>query len=157
EDLERSFPKESFRAFTDSAPLLERDLAHHAGMGWFGKNSCLIHPRKGSFFLLGEIVTSLQLQGPSTPPPDFCGTCRRCIDACPTQAISEDRSLDAGRCISYWTIEAKKPPPDELRNSFQQWFFGCDICQDVCPENQKLLKKEKPQSFSRQDQIQDLR
>ena len=138
-DLKKQFPNEQFLVATDSQPILERDLAHRAGLGWFGKNTCLIDQRRGSFFLLGEIVTTLHLPVAGVPHPDRCGNCRRCIDACPTQAIVEPRVLDARKCISYWTIESKSVPPSELREKFSDHFFGCDICQDVCPWNQKIV------------------
>ena len=129
-----------YRAFVDSAPVLERALAEKAGLGWIGKNTCLIHPQKGSLFLLGEIITSLELSNPNPMLPDFCGSCNRCIQACPTQAIVADKKLDARKCISYLTIESRKVPDIELRVKMGDWFFGCDICQTVCPWNQKIFK-----------------
>jgi epoxyqueuosine reductase len=139
-DLKNLFPGEEFIGFTDSAPVMERDLAHRAGLGWFGKNTCLIDRKKGSLFFIGEIYTSLELSGPETLPLDHCGTCNRCIVACPTDAILENKTLDATRCISYWTIESKNIPPEPLREKFGDWFFGCDICQDVCPWNSKIAR-----------------
>jgi epoxyqueuosine reductase len=139
-DLKKLFPEEDFIGFTDSAPVMERDLAHRAGLGWFGKNSCLIDRKNGSLFFIAEIYTSLTLETPETLPLDHCGTCRRCIEACPTDAILETRTLDATRCISYWTIESKAVPPEPLREKFGDWFFGCDICQDVCPWNSKIAR-----------------
>jgi epoxyqueuosine reductase len=139
--LKADFPSEEFLCFTDSAPILERDLAAQAGLGWIGKNTCLIHPRKGSLFFVGEIFTSLDLAaGPMVP--DFCGTCDRCIRACPTQAIERPRVLNSNKCIAYWTIEARSDAPPELRGKFGDWFFGCDICQTVCPWNEKVHGKE---------------
>lgn len=139
-DLKKLFPQEEFLGFTDSSPVLERDLAYQAGLGWIGKNSCLIDRKKGSLFFIAEIYTSLQFDQKlqKKPSPDHCGTCDRCITACPTQAIKEDRTLNATECISYWTIESKKVPPTHLREKFSDWFFGCDICQMVCPWNLKL-------------------
>ncbi len=140
--LKARYPKETFLPMTDSAPILERDLAHRASLGWFGKNTCLIHPKKGSLFLLGEIVMSLtQVSNPS-PLPDFCGTCQRCIQICPTQALLPERRLDARKCISYWTIESKQIPPVSLRSQFGDWLFGCDLCQTICPWNQKIFHQE---------------
>lgn len=139
--LQTQFPDETFLALTDSAPLMERDLAYRAGLGWIGMNTCLIHPKKGSLFLIGEILTSLKASESFAPLPDFCGTCQRCIEHCPTQAISADRVLDARKCISYWTIESRKIPPEELRPQFGDWLFGCDLCQTICPWNQKIIRK----------------
>jgi len=124
------------RAFVDSAPVLERDLARRAGMGWLGKNTLLIHPRRGSFFFLAELFVDFELE-PDEPIADYCGRCTRCIDACPTDAISEEGYLmDASRCISYLTIELKDEElPEEFRGKMDNWAFGCDVCQDVCPWN----------------------
>jgi len=140
--LKQTFPDEEFLPVSDSFPLMERDLAARAGMGWFGKNTCLIHPQKGSLFLLGEILTSLDLQKSSDPLPDFCGTCRKCLDICPTQAIESPRKLNATKCISYWTIESRQVAPENLRSQFNDWLFGCDLCQSVCPWNQKIYKQK---------------
>ncbi len=123
------------RWYTDTGPLLERDLAQRAGLGWIGKNTCLINPRLGSFFLLGEILLGIELDPDAPFTPDRCGTCMRCIQACPTGCILPDRTLDARRCISYLTIENKKEIPPELRQSMENLIFGCDICQQVCPWN----------------------
>jgi epoxyqueuosine reductase len=140
--LQVQFPDDTFLALTDSAPLMERDLAYRAGLGWIGKNTCLIHPKEGSLFLLGEILTSLKVSVTPAPLPDFCGTCQRCVEHCPTQAISQARVLDARKCISYWTIESRKIPPEELRAKFGDWLFGCDVCQTICPWNQKVFGKQ---------------
>jgi epoxyqueuosine reductase len=127
-------------ASTDSAPVLERDLAQRAGLGWIGKNSCLISPLSGSFFLLAEIFTNLELPPDEPFETDRCGNCRRCIEACPTGCIQSDRTLDARSCISYLTIEKKGNIPIHLRPKIGNWLFGCDICQSVCPWNKKILK-----------------
>lgn len=139
---------EEFLCYVDSKPIPERDLAVRAGLGWIGKNGCLIAPKRGSLFFLAEIYTTLDLSEDSSPLPDHCGTCDRCIRACPTQAIQNDRTLDARLCISYWTIEAKTNPPPELRAKMNDWFFGCDICQTVCPWNEKVFGKDLMRNLS---------
>jgi epoxyqueuosine reductase len=123
------------RWYTDSGPILERDLAQRAGIGWIGKNTCLIHPRHGSYFLLSEILLDLALEPDPPFVTDHCGTCTRCIEACPTDCILPNRTIDAQRCISYLTIELKEDIPTELREKIGSWVFGCDICQMVCPWN----------------------
>ncbi|WP_413584263.1 tRNA epoxyqueuosine(34) reductase QueG [Bdellovibrio sp. HCB274] len=139
-ELSKIFPDEEFLAFTDSSPLLERDLAKKAALGWVGKNTCVIHPKKGSLFFIGEIVTSLKVATTIEPLPDFCGTCTRCLDICPTGALIEPRKMDARKCISYLTIESRQIPEESLREKIGDWFFGCDLCQTVCPWNQKVFK-----------------
>jgi epoxyqueuosine reductase len=127
-----------WRICVDTAPLLERSYARAAGLGWIGKNNCLINQQQGSWFFLGELLLSIPL-GPDVPPPDRCGTCRRCIDACPTEAIvpagDDEWTLDARLCISYLTIEKRGPISPELAEKTEHHVFGCDICQDVCPWN----------------------
>ncbi len=128
------------RGFVDSGPLLERALATAAGLGWTGKNTCLIHPRLGSFGFLAVLLTSLPVQAQSSPPltvPDRCGSCTRCLDACPTGALIAPRQMDARRCISYLTIEHRGEIEPELMAGMGRQVFGCDICQDVCPWNRK--------------------
>lgn len=130
------------RGYTDTGPVMERDFAQQAGLGWIGKNTCMISPHSGSYYLLGEMLLDVEIE-PSEPiRADHCGSCRRCIDACPTEAIRTDRTIDAGRCISYLTIENKGPIPSELRSKMGEWVFGCDICQMVCPWNIRFSKAE---------------
>jgi epoxyqueuosine reductase len=156
--LEQHFPNELFAAHTDSSPIMERDLGYQAQLGWFGKNSCLIHPKKGSFFLLAEILTSLDLGPGSTPVTDFCGTCSRCIDQCPTNAIRPDRTLDATQCISYLNIELKGVPDTKIIPKMGEWFFGCDICQEICPWNKKAFgEKLIDPEPTRDEKISELR
>lgn len=141
EKLKAPFPEAHFLACTDSSPILERDLAHRAGLGWFGKNTCLISQKKGSLFLIGEILTSLEMNLSFPTTPDLCGTCTKCLDVCPTQALVKPHVLDAKKCISYWTIESRQIPPPELRDKMGDWLFGCDLCQTICPWNQKAFQK----------------
>ncbi len=123
------------RCFVDSAPVLERDWAKRAGVGWIGKNTLLIHPKAGSYFFLAELILDLEL-APDSPMRDYCGTCTRCIDACPTDAISPQGYLvDGSKCISYLTIELREAIPNEFQGKMENWMFGCDICQEVCPWN----------------------
>ena len=123
------------RYYTDSGPILERELAQRAGLGWIGKNSMLINPQAGSTFFLAEILLGIELIPDEPFATDQCGTCTRCITACPTKCILRDRTLDARRCISYLTIENKDEIPADIRPQMSTWIFGCDICQQVCPWN----------------------
>ena len=137
-------PQAQTRAAVDTAPVLERELAARAGIGWVGKNTCIIHPRMGSWLLLGQIITTLPLP-PDEPTADHCGTCTRCIDACPTAAITAPYQLDASRCISYLTIEHREEIPKEFQEKIGHWLYGCDICQDVCPHNSKAPATATPE------------
>jgi epoxyqueuosine reductase len=132
---EAGAPFES-RICVDTAPILERSYARLAGLGWIGRNTCLINQGQGSWFFLGELLVSLDI-APDSPPPDRCGTCTRCIDACPTAALVPGRGLDATLCISYFTIELRGGIPEEQRSGIGAHVFGCDICQDVCPWNRR--------------------
>ena len=122
------------RAFVDSAPVLERVWAQKAGLGWIGKNSLLLGKKKGSFFFLAELILDLEMEY-DPPTTDHCGSCTACLDACPTGALVAPYTLDAGKCISFLTIESRDSIPEEFRGKFQNWIFGCDICQEVCPWN----------------------
>lgn len=127
------------RYYTDTGPILERELAQRAGLGWIGKNSMLINPQAGSTFFLAEILLGIELEPDNPFSTDHCGTCTRCLTACPTQCIQPDRTVDARRCISYLTIELKDEIPEGLRSQMENWIFGCDICQQVCPWNRFSL------------------
>ncbi|MDN3203916.1 tRNA epoxyqueuosine(34) reductase QueG [Algoriphagus sediminis] len=166
-DLLKTFLKElqeeigefSGRVFVDSAPVMERQWAQKAGIGWIGKNSLLLSKEQGSFFFLAELIIDLEVQPDPPFIGDFCGTCTRCIDACPTDAIVEPEVIDASRCISYLTIELKEEIPTEFKGKMGNWAFGCDICQDVCPWNRfskthtqpKFSPPEELKSFSNKD------
>ena len=139
------------RVFVDSAPIHERAWAKISGLGWIGKNSLLLNKKMGSYFFLAEIICDLELEY-DTPVTDHCGTCTKCIDACPTNAITQAQVIDANKCISYLTIENKNEIPPELSKSFNNYIFGCDICQDVCPWN-KFSKPHDEKEFLPNDEV----
>lgn len=128
------------KAFVDSSPVLEKAIAKRANLGWIGKNSLLV-TKKGSFYFISEIFVDIELEYNEIQSKDFCGTCTKCIDSCPTNAIYENHKVDANKCISYHTIENKGEIPEQLKGKFQNWIYGCDICQDVCPWNSKIEPK----------------
>jgi len=125
----------SGRAFVDSAPVLDKTWAKKSGFGWIGKNTNLINNKSGSFFFLGELIIDLELEYDTPFTADHCGTCTRCIDACPTEAIVQPYVVDGSKCISYLTIELKEELPNSFKDKMDNWMFGCDVCQDVCPWN----------------------
>ena len=134
------------RGFVDSAPVLERTWAKESGLGWIGKNGNLINKQNGSFFFIATLITDLELEYDPAMVKDYCGNCRRCIDACPTDAIKENRQINGSQCISYFTIELKDEIiPEEMKGKFNNWMFGCDICQDVCPWNRFSKPHTEPQ------------
>jgi epoxyqueuosine reductase len=132
------------RAFVDSAPVLDKAWAKKAGLGWVGKSTNLINQKAGSFFFLAELIVDLELEYDIAPTADHCGTCTRCIDACPTEAIVAPYVVDGSRCISYLTIELKNELPQEFKGKTDDWMFGCDICQDVCPWNKFSVLHSEP-------------
>lgn len=144
--MEREIGAVEGRVFVDSAPVLERAWARRSGTGWVGKNGMLIHPKAGSYFFLAEFISDLDLE-PDGPMKDYCGTCRACMDACPTDAIPEPYQVDGSRCISYLTIELKDANlPEAFRGQMENWAFGCDICQEVCPWN-RFAQKHREAAF----------
>lgn len=147
------------RAFTDSAPILEHAWARKAGIGWVGKNSLTLSKQKGSFFFLAELILDLDLAYDHPIETDHCGKCTKCIDACPTEAILPNKTVNGSQCISYFTIELKEQIPPEMKGKFDDWIFGCDVCQNVCPWNrfslptkeERFIGHEKINQFSKKD------
>jgi epoxyqueuosine reductase len=147
------------RAFVDSAPVMERQWAQRSGLGWIGKNSLLINRTQGSFFFLAELIIDLKLSPDPPATKDYCGTCTKCLEACPTDAIVAPGVVDGSKCISYFTIELKEELPAAMKGKFENWMFGCDICQDVCPWNRFATPHQEPEfnphpalnGFSRKD------
>ena len=152
-DIAGGGPSNEFRSmcYVDTGPLVERVYAKYAGVGWIGKNTCIINQKMGSWLFLGVILTSLELE-PDLPAPDRCGSCTRCIEACPTNAFVGPHELDASRCISYLTIEKRGAIPEDLREDMGRHVFGCDICQDVCPWNRKAPATTAPE-FQARDRL----
>jgi epoxyqueuosine reductase len=142
------------RAFVDSAPVLDKAWAKRSGLGWIGKNSNLVTTQQGSFLFIGELIVDLELEY-DVPIEDYCGTCTRCIDACPTEAIVKPYVVDGSKCISYFTIELKEEIPTEVKGKFEGWAFGCDICQDVCPWN-RFSKPHKEKQFEPNLQLKEM-
>lgn len=152
-DLQQEIGAIEGRVFVDSAPVMERQWAERSGLGWVGKHTLLINKESGSFFFLAELIIDLELE-PDGPIKDYCGTCTRCIDACPTDAITPYQ-LDASKCISYLTIELKDEIPSEFKDQMEGWAFGCDICQDVCPWNRFAKPHHEPE-FSPKKELLEL-
>ena len=141
------------RGFVDSAPVLERSWAQKSGLGWIGKNGNLINKKQGSFFFIASLITDLALNADEAGIKDYCGTCTRCIDECPTDAILPDKIVDGSKCISYFTIELKDALiPEKMKGTFDNWLFGCDVCQDVCPWN-SFSKKNNVNEFDATNEV----
>lgn len=139
------------RVFVDSAPVMDKAWAKRSGLGWMGKNANIIHPKHGSFFFIAELIIDLELEEDG-PIKDYCGTCTKCIEACPTDAIVEPYKIDGSKCISYLTIELKNQIPEEFKGKMDNWMFGCDVCQDVCPWN-RFSKPHNQAEFNPHDQL----
>lgn len=155
EELKQEIGEINGRVFVDSAPVMERQWAARSGAGWLGKNSLLLNKNMGSFFFLAELIIDLELE-PDGPVRDYCGTCTRCIDACPTDAIVAPGILNASQCISYLTIELKDEIPGGFKGKTKDWIFGCDICQDVCPWN-RFSKAHKEPEFKPHEDLPELK
>lgn len=155
DEIHKAIGEVQGRAFVDSAPVMERAWAKKGGLGWIGKNSLLLNREAGSFFFLAELIIDLELDYDG-PVKDYCGTCTACMDACPTDAISEPYVVDGSKCISYFTIELKDEIPAEAKGKFQNWIFGCDICQDVCPWN-RFAKPHNESRFNPSAEFQNMR
>lgn len=144
DELREEFGDIQGRCFVDSAPVMEREWAQRSGTGWLGKNTLLIHPKRGSYYFLAELIIDLELT-PDSAMKDYCGRCTRCIDACPTEAIApEGFLLDASKCISYLTIELREAIPEVFKDKMDNWMFGCDVCQIVCPWNRFSQRHQEP-------------
>lgn len=150
-EMKRQLGDFSFRVFTDSGPVMEKVWAARAGVGWMGKHSNLIIKKAGSYFFLGEIICDVELEY-DAPAHDHCGTCTRCMEACPTEAIPRPYEVDGSKCISYFTIELKSHIPESVQNTWNDWIFGCDICQEVCPWNRFSIPHNRPE-FEPQEKI----
>ncbi|HNJ93622.1 MAG TPA: tRNA epoxyqueuosine(34) reductase QueG [Ferruginibacter sp.] len=147
-ELKEKFGEIQGRGFVDSAPVLERSWAQKAGLGWVGKNGNLINKQAGSFFFIATLITDLELEYDAPFAKDYCGTCTRCIDVCPTEAILPGKVIDGSKCISYFTIELKDALiPEAMKGKFDNWMFGCDACQDVCPWN-RFAKPQQQEAFT---------
>tara|TARA_B110000037_G_scaffold222726_1_gene299151 strand:- start:356 stop:1276 length:921 start_codon:yes stop_codon:yes gene_type:complete len=143
------------RAFVDSAPVMEKAWAKKSGLGWIGKNSLMLTKTKGSYFFLSELIIDLELEYDTAYTKDYCGSCIKCVDACPTDAIFEPYQVDASKCISYFTIELKDEIPKEMKGKFEDWIFGCDICQDVCPINSRA-KVHQQEDFKPKEELLEM-
>lgn len=151
--IEENIGEVNGRAFVDSAPVLERTWAQKTGLGWIGKNGMLINKNSGSYFFLSELILDIELNYDSAMTKDYCGSCTKCIDACPTAAILPDKIVDGSKCISYLTIELKDEIPIEFKNKMDGWAFGCDVCQEVCPWNRFSKPNGVPQFKSTHEKL----
>jgi epoxyqueuosine reductase len=156
EFIQQKMPQVTMRAFSDSAPILDKTWAIKAGLGWMGKNTLLLNKKLGSYFFIGEILISAQLDADNPITESYCGSCTRCIDACPTQALIEPYVMDSRLCISYLTIESKTDVPESLTTKINSWIYGCDICQEVCPWNH-YAKPQSPSVFKLSDGLTIMR